>query len=514
MSDTFANNKRIAKNTLLLYIRMLLTMLVSLYTSRVVLNALGVEDFGIYNVVGGVVSMFSILSGTLSAAISRFITFELGRGNQKRLEEVFSSSVTIQIGISLIIVLLVETIGVWFLNKHMNILDDRMMAANWVLQFSLLTFVVNLVSVPYNACIIAHEKMSAFAYISILEVVGRLAIAYFIVIAPIDRLVFYAILMCMVALAIRFVYGYYCKRHFTECTYCFIWSQQNHQLLKQMFGFAGWNFIGSASALLKDQGVNIVINLFCGATVNAARGIAMQINTAVNSFANNFITALNPQITKSYAEGNKEYVHELVIKGTRFSYYLLLCLSVPILANTNYILNLWLHVVPNYSVEFVQLILVLSLSDVLYRPLLTAHLATGRIKMLQIMVGGLNMFILPLCYLALYWGCAPTSTIWISIFFSIVGLFIRISLYRQIEEFNVGTFLRKVMLNVFIVTAITLTCVQIIQCYTMKCNTFLQFIVYSGIYFILTLFICIAVGLNMQEKRFVIKKIKNSLLKQ
>lgn len=486
-------------------------MLVSLYTSRVVLNALGVEDFGIYNVVGGVVSMFSILSGTLSAAISRFITFELGRGDQKKLGEIFSSSVTIQIGISVVIVLLAETVGVWFLNSQMNVPPDRMVAANWVLQFSLLTFVIGLVSVPYNACIIAHEKMSAFAYISILEVTGKLGIAYFIVIAPIDRLVFYAILMCMVALVVRFVYGYYCKRHFTECTYHFIW---NKHLLRQMFGFAGWNFIGSASALFKDQGVNIVLNLFCGTAVNAARGIAMQVNTAVNSFVNNFITALNPQITKSYAEGNKDYMNKLVFKGTRFSYYLLLCLSMPILANTEYILRLWLHTVPNYSVEFVRLVLVLSLSDILYRPLLTAHLATGRIKTLQIVVGGLNMFILPLCYLALYLGYDPTSTLWICIIFSIIGLFVRIWLYKRIEKFHAGTFLRKVMLNALMVTVISITCVQVVKYNVTDSNTLLQFILYSTLYFLLTLLVCVGIGLSVQEKRHAVQKIRNRLQKR
>ena len=510
MTNTSANNKRIAKNALLLYIRMLLTMLVSLYTSRVVLNALGVEDFGIYNVVGGVISMFSILSGTLSAAISRFITFELGRGDQEKLKEIFSSSVTIQIGISVAIVLLAETIGVWFLNSRMNIPPDRMVAANWVLQFSLLTFVIGLVSVPYNACIIAHEKMSAFAYISILEVMGKLGIACFIVIAPIDRLVFYAILMCMVSLVVRFVYGYYCKRHFAECTYRFIWDWQ---LLRQMFGFAGWNFIGSASVLLKDQGVNIVINLFCGATVNAARGVAMQVNTAVNSFVNNFITALNPQITKSYAEGNKDYMDKLVFKGTRFSYYLLLCLSVPILANTEYILRLWLHTVPDYSVEFVRLVLVLSLSDVLYRPLLTAHLATGNIQMLQVIVGGLNMLILPLCYLALYLGYDPTSTLWICIFFSIIGLFARIWLYKRIEEFRTGTFLKEVMLNVLIVTIMSIACVQVVKNNVTDSDTLLQFISYSILYFLLTLLVCIGIGLSVQEKRYVVQKLKNRLKK-
>ena len=266
MPTVAENNKRIAKNTVLLYFRMLLIMLVSLYTSRIVLRALGVEDFGIYNVVGGVVAMFSILSGSLSSAISRFITFELGKNDLNKLKRVFSASVTIQIILAILIVVVAEIIGTWFINAKMNIAPDRLQAANWVFHFSILTFVVNLINVPYNATIIAHERMSAFAYISILEVMGKLAIAYFVQIAPIDRLIFYAILMFGVALIIRFIYALYCRRHFEETHYHFIWDRQ---LLKQMFGFAGWNFIGTSSSLLRDQGGNILLNLFFGPVVNA-----------------------------------------------------------------------------------------------------------------------------------------------------------------------------------------------------------------------------------------------------
>lgn len=297
MTNASENNKRIARNTLLLYFRMLFMMAVSLYTSRIVLNALGVEDFGLYNVVGGVVAMFSLLSGSLSTAISRFITYELGKGQQGNLNKIFSSAVTIQLILAGIIILFAELIGVWFLNTQMTIPASRLLASNWVFQISLLTFVINIISIPYNACIIAHEKMSAFAYISILEAMGKLITAYFITISPMDKLIFYSLLMCGIALLVRFTYGYYCKNHFYECNYHFSWDKQ---LLKQMFSFAGWNFIGTASAVLRDQGGNILINIFCGPIVNAARGIAFQVNNAVLGFVSNFMTALNPQITKSY----------------------------------------------------------------------------------------------------------------------------------------------------------------------------------------------------------------------
>ena len=350
MIQSSENNKRIAKNTLLLYFRMLLLMVVSLYTSRVVLNALGVEDFGIYNVVGGVVAMFTVISGSLSAAISRFITFELGKGDGEGLKNTFSAAVTIQLLLSLVIVLLIESVGVWFLNAKMTIPADRLAAANWVLQFSIVTFVINLVSVPYNATIIAHERMSAFAYISIFEAVGKLAVAFLITVSPIDRLVFYAVLMCAVAVSVRLMYGRYCKRHFTECTYRFRWDKE---LLRRMSGFAGWNFIGAASAVLRDQGGNIVINLFAGPAVNAARGISVQVNNAVTGFVQNFMTALNPQITKSYASGDRDYMMTLIYQGARLSFYMLLLLSLPVLVNTHYILGLWLKTVPGHTVLFV-----------------------------------------------------------------------------------------------------------------------------------------------------------------
>lgn len=510
MSSTTENNKRIAKNTLLLYLRMLLTMAVSLYTSRVILKALGAEDFGIYNVVGGVVSMFSLLSGTLSAAISRFITFELGTGDFKQLNKIFSASITIQLGISIIIIILVETIGVWFLNNHMNIPQNRIESANWVLQLSLITFVINLISVPYNASIIAHEKMSAFAYISIIEALGKLAVSFLIMISPIDKLILYSILMCFIAICIRIIYGQYCKRNFKECSYQFIWDKT---LLKRMFSFAGWNFIGSASFLLKDQGVNIVINIFCGPTVNAARGIAMQVNNAVTNFIYNFQTAINPQITKSYAEGNKDYMYKLIYKGTRFSYYLLLCLSIPFLIHTEYILRIWLHEFPDYTVEFVRLILILSLSDILYRPLLTAHLASGRIKELQIIVGGLNLLILPISYLALYLGYAPTITVLICIAFSLLGLFLRIYLYSRIENLKISKFTKEVLLNILIVSLICIFSIYILNLFISTNNTPTNFILTSILYTTIAISICYNVGLNKQEKKHIINYIKTKITK-
>ena len=508
MSQTSQNNKRIAKNTLLLYVRMLFMMAVNLYTSRVVLNALGVEDFGIYNVVGGVVAMFSVISGSLSAAISRFITYELGKGNNDRLNKIFSASVTIQLLLSLIIVILVESIGVWFLNVKMSIPTDRMLAANWVLQFSIATFVINLVSVPYNAAIIAHERMSAFAYISILEALGKLAIAYLIVVSPMDRLIFYALLMCSVAVIVRAVYGYYCKRHFAECTYHFHWDRE---ILKKMFGFAGWNFIGASSAVLRDQGGNIIINLFAGPAVNAARGIAGQVNNAVTGFVSNFMTALNPQITKSYASGDREYMMTLIYQGARLSFYMLLLLSLPILANTHYILSLWLKTVPEHSVLFVQLTLIFAMSESISNPLVTAMLATGNIRNYQIVVGGLQMMNLPVSYVLLRMGYIPETVLIVAICISQCCLAARLYMLRGMIGLSSKTYLKKVYLNIVVVTAVAAAIPFAIS--TNMRASFLSFVTVSAIALCSSALSIFYVGCNKREREFVISKARKAIHK-
>lgn len=508
MNNSSENNKRIAKNTLLLYFRMLFMMAVSLYTSRIVLNALGVEDFGIYNVVGGVVAMFSLLSGSLSTAISRFITYELGKEEQGNLNKIFSSAVTIQITLAAIIILFAELIGVWFLNTQMTIPVSRITASNWVFQISLLTFVINLISIPYNASIIAHEKMSAFAYISILEAIGKLITAYFISISPIDKLIFYSFLMCVIALIIRFTYGYYCRKHFDECTYSFIWDKQ---LLKQMFSFAGWNFIGTASAVLRDQGGNILINLFNGPIVNAARGIAFQVNNAIQGFVNNFMIALNPQITKSYAANNHKYMMTLIFQGARLSFYMLLILSLPILLNTQYILEIWLKTVPEHSTLFVQLVLILAMSESISYPLITAIQATGKIRNYQLLVGGLQLLNFPISYCLLHIGFFPEIIMIVAIILTQVCLGARLYMLQKIIKLPTKVFLKKVYLNIIIVS--TLSSITPILLFRKTPDTLSKFILSSSISVICCIIIIYYIGCNSTERNFISTKTKQILRK-
>lgn len=398
MTQNASDNKRIAKNTLLLYIRTILIMLVSLYTSRVVLNTLGVEDYGIYQAVGGVVAMFSVISGALSNSISRFITFGLGRGDLDNLNRVFCTSINIQILISVIVLLLCEAVGVWFLNYKMNIPVDRLPAANWVLQSSLITFVLGLLSTPFNASIIAHEHMNAFAYISILEAVLKLIIIYALCISPYDKLISYSILLVIVSAIIRFIYGLYCRKHFSECKYRFIYDKP---IFREMVGFAGWNFFTNAAYIFNTQGISILINIYFGVALNAARGIATQVDAAVRQFVDNFSMAVNPQITKSYASGDIERMNYLICKGARFSFFLLFLFCLPVIVETNYILSIWLKTVPNYTVAFVRLAFVGSLITCLGTTGYTACMATGKIRnyVIWITLSGSMVFLLLGCFI-------------------------------------------------------------------------------------------------------------------
>ncbi|MBR5892951.1 MAG: oligosaccharide flippase family protein [Bacteroidaceae bacterium] len=502
MPTVAENNKRIARNTLMLYIRMFLTIIITFYTSRIVLNALGVEDFGIYGAVGSVVSMFALFSGTLSAAIGRFITFELGKGSTDRLSLIFSTFLSVLFLLAIIFFVLAETLGLWFLNTKMVIPEARMSAANWVFQFSVLAVIVNLLYIPYNAAVIAHEKMSVFAYISVFEALGKLLVAVSVAAAPVDRLRFYAMLMLLISVTIFLVYRFYCKRNFTECKYRFILDKK---MMRELFSFAGWNLIGASSAVFREQGGSIVINMFCGATVNAARTIAVQVSQAVVGFVQNFMTALNPQITKSYAAGNKEYMMQLVFQGARLSYYLLLMLSLPVIINTEYILTLWLGNVPAYSAVFVQLALLFALSETISAPLITLMLATGNIRNYQILVGGLQVMNFPVSYILLYCGLSPEWVQITTIFVSQLCLAARLYMLKGMVGLDVKKYLVNVYLNVLLVTIIA--CILPTVLGNMMSAGFIKLIVTSVVAVLSSVGIMYIVGFNREERLFVREKI-------
>ncbi len=475
-------------------------MLVSLYTSRVVLAALGVEDYGIYNVVGGVVAMFSILSGSMSVAISRFITVDVGKGDIERLKTIFSTSVMIQIIMSVVIFILVESVGIWFLNNKLVIPPERLFAAHWVLQLSLLTFIVSLISMPYNAVIIAHEKMSAFAYISILEVVLKLIIVYLLYISPIDKLIVYAVLLACVAIIIRMVYGSYCKRHFEESHYkpCF-----DKKLLREMFGFIGWAFWGNGVVVLKDQGINILLNLFCGPAVNAARGVAMQVNTAMYGFVQNFMTAVDPQITKLHSSGDLPVMHKLITRSSKFSFFILLVLLLPVCANINYILGLWLVEVPDHTANFIVLILLCSLLDCYSHPILTGVLAEGRIKRYEIALTFTYLSYFIVSYILLRHGLQPE---WVFIFNILFKAFVVVVLLyhsRTAFSFSVGTYLRECVLRTGIVFILCTLGIYLLP--VSGVNGLLDFAISTALIMVVTVGLIFLIGLTRNEAAYIIK---------
>lgn len=411
-----------------------------------------------YTAVGGFVALFGVISGSLSTAISRFITFELGKGNYIKLKLIFSSSVLIQFLIALLIIVLVETVGVWFLNERMTVPEGQLTAANWVLQFSVITFAVNLISVPYTAVIIAHEKMSAFAYISIFDAVGKLLIAYLISVSPTNRLITYSILLCCLAIITRLIYNIYCQKHFEECKFVLKFDKS---ITKEIFSFAGWNFIGSCSGLLRDQGINILLNLFCGPAVNAGRGIAMQVSSAINTFTGSFTSALNPQITKQFAKNNYEEWSRLVYRGAKFSCFLLLIPSVPLFFESQTILSLWLSIVPPYTSIFVRLIIVYVFVETISCTLVTLMLATGNIRNYQILVGGCQMLNFPVAYCLLKLEFEPEFTIVGSIVIACICMALRLFMLHRMVRLNIAAFLSQVLVQIIIV-ALASTIVPII----------------------------------------------------
>ena len=407
MSKSYTpDNTRLAKNTILLYFRMALMMCINLYTSRIVLHTLGVEDYGIYNVVGGVVVMLSFVNDSMTASTQRFLSFELGSGKKQRLREVFATSINIHLVISLIIVLIGETVGLWFLHEKMVIPPERMYAAEWCYHLSIFTAVLNVLSYPYISAIIAHEKMSSFAYIAILDAVLKLLLVYLLLVFDYDRLIFYAILYAAEKLLIRLIYNIYCVRNFDECKYRWFFRKD---LFRDMASFAGWKMWGELAMVLYIQGLDLLLNVFFGPIVNAARAAAHYAQGAVGNFASNFQMAINPQIMKTYASGQLKKMHQLIYTGTRVTFCMLLTVCLPLLVETPAVLGLWLKEVPEGSVTFLRLMLVILMIRQSTNILVTAIAATGKIRKYEVTISILMLTILPISYVVLKLGGAPWS---------------------------------------------------------------------------------------------------------
>ena len=495
--------KRIAVNTVMLYIRMIIVMLISLFTSRKVLEVLGVDDYGIYNVVGGTISMFSIFSGSLSGAISRFITFGLGEGDLDKLKRTFVTSVNIQLGISAVIFIVAEVAGLWMLNSKLNIPPDRLHAAHWVLQFSILSFVFGLISVPYNACIIAHEHMKVFAYMGILEVVLKLAFVVALYFSPFDKLIVYSFCLFLISLVLRIIYGVYCKRHFEECEYKFAIDRR---LLKSMTSYAWWGFFGNTAYMFNTQGVNILINLYFGVALNAARGVVGQVEGAVMQFVNNFTTAISPQITKSYAAGDKDYMFSLICRGAKFQFFLMLFFIIPIEFEADAILQLWLGVVPESAAVFLRLSLIATAITLLGNTGFTSVTATGNIRNYQISVTIVGCLVFPLTWVAYKLGAPALATYIIYAIVYIAVNWVRLLFMRRLLGFPIRMFCYKVVFPILLVTAAAVI-IPAIVFFNMEASL-LRIIVTTIVGFMSTAVCIYFFGLEKGEKELVLSKIK------
>ena len=510
MGSTSQNNKRIAKNTLMLYFRMIFLLLVSLYTSRIVLATLGAEDYGIYHVVGGVVVILSFLNNAMAGATQRFLNFEMGRGNDDGLKRVFSSALVIHAIVAVVILFLAETVGLWFLNTYMNIAPERMYAAQWVYQFSVAAFLVGVLSVPYNACIIAHEKMSAFAYISILEAILKLVVVYLIQVLLFDKLIMFAFLIFCIGVLLRVIYGLYCSHHFEECH--FRRDKVDKTLARQLLSFSSWTVVGNLGFILHTQGIAICVNMFFSAVVNAAQGISNTVNHAVSGFVSNFQTALNPQIVKSYAAGKIEEMHTLMFRGCRFSFYLISFFAIPLIIEAPAIIGFWLKDVPEYTIIFVRLVLAISVVNSYSGIMATAQGATGKIQIYQVTLTTIGAFHVPLTILAFWLGYAPYFCSWIYLVIVIILQIVRVSFVSRSTKMSLVAFSRRVLwpcLYVVILSSVIPLVLHLLwqgNFFVLAAKCLLSFLISATVMF--------ALGMEVSERQMVINVVKHKILKK
>ena len=505
-----SNTKTIAKNTLFLYIRMFLIMGITLYTSRIVLKELGVSDFGIYSIVGGIVAMLGVLNSAMANATQRYLSFDIGKGEILNLKKTFSATLSIHIGIALFVFILTETIGLWYINNIMIFPPEKLMAVNIVYQFSIFTLITSIIQVPYNALILAHEKMQIYAYVSILEVILKLIIVFLLGVFEFDKLIVYSILTFGVALIIRLIYQVYCRRKFIESKYEFNWDPS---FFKEVLSYSGWNLFGNIAVVSRNQGGNMLLNLFFGTVINAAYGITNQVQAAVSLFVSNFQTALNPQIIKSYAVKDYEKMYALICKGSKLSFFLVIILFFPLYYNIDIILNFWLDTPPQKANIFIKLSLIVVLIDCLSGPLMVSAQATGKIKNYQIVVGTIVFLNLPLSYLGLKYFSMPEIVFYISISLSIIAFIFRLLFLQKMILFPLKKYFNTVILRVFFVLISCILVFSITYPFLSTLNALNKLFVSSIMFSLISFLVIIMIGLDNSEKTFLQNLIKSKIKK-
>jgi len=506
--EKISNSKLIAKNTLLLYFRQILIMLVSLYTVRVVLNALGAEDYGIYNVVAGVVTMFSFISGAMSTASQRYFSFDIGKGDEENLKTTFSLTVTIYLLMSLLVVVLAETVGLLFVLKKLTIPVERIVAARWIYQFSVISFFFTIMTTPFMADIIAHEDMNIYAYVSIIEVALKLVVAFIIKFFSADRLIFYGFLMLVVTVINTTVYRCVCKIKYKECKYKFIW---NKSYAKDMFSFTGWSLFGSASGVLKNQMINILLNQYFNPIVTAAKSVSMQVRNAVSSFSQNFSIALRPQIIKTYAADEYNETLKLTFRGCKFTYYLMWIFTLPLVLEMKGVLNFWLKEPPEFAIIFTRLALIDVLIESISFPLMTLAQATGKIKLYQSVVGGIQLLNFPVCWIILQLGYPAWTVQVIGIIITCIAMISRLFILKKLMTFLIIDFLKVVVFPSLCITIITSAFGLLI--FQFSPSNFCFMLINILLDVILVALACYFLGLNKNEKQYVLSIIRSKIHK-
>lgn len=505
-----SDNKRIAKNTVFLYIRQLVVMVVSIYTSRVILDVLGASDYGIYNVVGGIVTMMAFLNGALGSSSSRFLTYELGRGDQKQLNKTFSAALNLHICVALLVLILGETIGLWFFNEKLVIPDERMTAAFWVYQFSIITTMVSFTQVPYNASLIAHENMSIYAYVGLYEAISKLIIVYLLAVSPADRLITYGLLLMLNSIGIQMFYRYYTTKRFEECHFRRV---KDTKLYKTLLGYSGWDLFGGVAVICQGQGINILLNLFFGPVVNAARAISFQIQNAVTLFVNNFLTAVRPQVVKNFAEGNTNEMYRLTFNAAKFGYLLMLALVLPVCFEIDFILNLWLGKnMPPDTPIFTILILTTYLMETYHQASLMSYHAIGKIKLGNIVGGTLMICALPLSYVALKLG-APAYAVFIVIFcVNLTQMFWGWMVVHRYVRFSYLDLIKKVYFPTLSITVIAVIAPTLLTHYMQQ--GWLRLIVLGLLTESIILASTYCIALNKNDRVTVTNFVRNKILKK
>ena len=501
------SNKKIATNTLLLYVRMLFMMAIGLFTSRVILNALGVSDMGLMSVASSVITMFTFLNATLASGTQRFISYAIGENNVQRLRQVFKSAMTLHLLLAIIIFILGETIGLWYVYNKLNVEPGRFQAAMWCYQLSIISTMVGLIQLPFNSALIAHEKMGIYAYMTIFDAVFKLLAAYLIQIVYFDKVVFYSVLTFIAGLLSTFLYNWYCRKHFRECSFSFGYDKS---IFKNMLSFSGWNTFGCLAAMGQGTGVNLVINSFCGTVVNGARGIAFQANGWVTRFVENFMVALNPQIVKSYASGDIQRMSSLVINGARFGCYLFLLLGIPLFIEIEFVLKIWLGQCPEHTVAFMRIVMIETLFKTMGTPTVTAMHATGQMKLLNITVGSILLLIVPVSYICFRLGLSPEQVLLINVIPWVIVPFVRVFLVRKYSQgkFPVGQYLYQVVLKtvamallMFVPIWLLSYCMQSYTDWVRFCAIFICSLVFSAM-------VIYYVGLEKKYRTFLVEKVK------